>query len=62
MISGRLDPVWKQTAERLPDQAFAKDVRMAKVCIERDWLRPTEFHTPRCRSTVKRIGSYAWSI
>ena len=26
-----LDPVWQQTAEQLPDQSFAKDVRMAKV-------------------------------
>eukprot|EP01047_Picozoa_sp_COSAG01_P054985 COSAG01_NODE_6071_length_3869_cov_36.543767_2_plen_634_part_00 len=29
-----LDPVWKQTAESLPDQSFAKGVRMAKVDCE----------------------------
>ena len=29
-----LDPVWEQTAEQLPDQAFAADVRMAKVDCE----------------------------
>ena len=29
-----LDPVWKQTAEQLPDQEFAKGVRMAKVDCE----------------------------
>merc|ERR1719247_2808516 len=29
-----LDPVWQQTAEQLPDQSFAKDVRMAKVDCE----------------------------
>jgi len=29
-----LDPVWKQTAEQLPDQEFAAGVRMAKVDCE----------------------------
>ena len=29
-----LDPVWKQTAEQLPDHEFAKGVRMAKVDCE----------------------------
>lgn len=29
-----LDPVWQQTAEQLPDQSFAADVRMAKVDCE----------------------------
>jgi len=29
-----LDPVWQATAEKLPDQSYAKDVRMAKVDCE----------------------------
>lgn len=29
-----LDPVWKATAEQLPDQSFARGVRMAKVDCE----------------------------
>ena len=45
-----LDPVWKQTAEQLPDQEFAVGVRMAKV---RSPIAPFR----RCCSVGLRVGS-----
>ena len=47
-----LDPVWQQTAEQLPDQPFAKDVRMAKVDCEANGQLCQE-HSIRAYPTIQ---------
>ena len=61
-----LDPVWKQTAEQLPDQEFAVGVRMAKVRSQLLLFvvvvaQSGSVSACFARWTARRTASCAWS-